>query len=350
MQKSHLKKYGKLLLRVGIPLIVLAFIIYSIQSQWQKLVSYEFHLQPWYVVLAFLGFMLQELSFGLIWRQVLGRLGYQLDLRPCLRVYLASEFVRYIPGNVWHVLTRILWVGKYGVPRPVALASMTIELITKLAAAAFIFAVSLFFWGNVEALKQLLHNQNTPVLAGLGGIIFFGLLIVLHPRILSWLLNQALRLLRRSPVVLNVRYRDILVFTAYWCVSWCIAGVAFYFLLVALWPEAPLAALPICIGINALAWDVGFLSIITPSGLGAREFAMGGLLALSLPLPVAIAGIIAILSRIVSTLAELLCVGVAYASGGQQVRAIQREEMMQSLQTTPEHENVSLVVSEESGV
>ena len=40
----------------------------------------------------------------------------------------ASEFVRYIPGNVWHVLTRILWVSKYGVSRTTAFASMTVEI------------------------------------------------------------------------------------------------------------------------------------------------------------------------------------------------------------------------------
>lgn len=111
--------------------------------------TYRFQLNVWLLALAFLGFLLQELSYGLIWRGVLARLGFRLDLRPCLRIYLASEFVRYIPGNVWHVLTRIFWVGKYDVPRSVAFASITIELVTKLAAGALIFAGSLLFWSDI---------------------------------------------------------------------------------------------------------------------------------------------------------------------------------------------------------
>ena len=146
MHKPGIQKFGKRVLQIGLPVIILALFVYQVKKNWADLTAYTFQLNPWLLALAFLGFMLQELSYGLIWRAVLARLGSHLGLRTCLRIYLASEFVRYIPGNVWHVLTRILWVGKYGISRPVAFASMAIELITKLAAGILIFSVSLLFW------------------------------------------------------------------------------------------------------------------------------------------------------------------------------------------------------------
>jgi hypothetical protein len=229
--------------------------------------------------------------------------------------------VRYIPGNVWHILTRILWVGKYGVSRPVAFASMTIELITKLAAGMLVFSASLLFWRDFGAIGSLL---NGPLVDILGSASIFALLVILHPRVLNVLLNLVLRLLKRNPVQLAVRYSDILLVTLAWCASWLVAGCAFYVLLLALWPGAPLVALPICIGIYALAWDIGFVSFITPSGLGFREAAIVGLFALALPLPVGPATVIALLSRFVSTIAEVICVSIAYLSGGEQVRSIQQ--------------------------
>jgi len=320
MQRPTLKKLGKRALQIGLPLLILVLFINQVQKNWQDLTSHSFQWNPWLLALAFLGFALQELSFGLIWKLVLARLGSQLDLGASLRIYLASEFVRYIPGNVWHVLTRILWVGKYGVSRPVAFASMTIELITKLAAGVLIFAVSLVFWQNLGAVGTLLHGSLVIVL-GVG--IIFALLVGLHPSILNGLINLALRLLKRDPVVLTLRYSDILLVTLAWCASWLVAGVAFYLLVLALWPGTPLVALPICIGIYALAWDIGFVSFITPSGLGFREGAIVGLFALSLmSLPTGLGYIIALLSRLVSTLAELVCVSIAYLSGGQQVREL----------------------------
>jgi uncharacterized membrane protein YbhN (UPF0104 family) len=303
--------------------VILAFFLYQIKNDWGQLTAHSFQWNPWLLSLAFLGLVLQELSYGLIWRAILKRLGSSLDLRIALRIYLASEFVRYIPGNVWHVLARILWVGKYGISRPVAFASMTIELITKLVAGVLIFAISLLFWHDFGAVGSLLYGTLIVVL---GVTTILALCIVLHPHVLNGLLNLALYLLKRSSVQVTVRYSDILLVTLAWCASWIVAGCAFYVLLLALWPTAPLVALSICIGIYTLAWDIGFVSFITPSGLGFREGAIVGLFALSLPLPAGLAPIIALLSRFVSTMAELICVGIAYLSSGQQVRNIQQEQ------------------------
>src|SRR6266851_2860630 len=281
MRRSTFKKIGKRVLQIGLPVVILALFLNQVKNNWSQLTAYTFQWNLWLLGLAFFGFMLQEVSYGLIWQNILARLGARLGLRICLRIYLASEFVRYIPGNVWHILTRILWVGKYSVSRPVAFASMTIELITKLAAGMLVFSASLLFWRDFGAIGSLL---NGPLVDILGSASIFALLVILHPRVLNGLLNLVLRLLKRNPVQLAVR----------------------------------------CSGIYALAWDIGFVSFITPSGLGFREAAIVGLFALALPLPVGLATVIALLSRFVSTIAEVICVSIAYLSGGKQVRSIQQ--------------------------
>jgi uncharacterized membrane protein YbhN (UPF0104 family) len=315
MHKPGVKKFGKRVLQIGLPIIILALFVYQLKKNWADLTAYTFHLNVGLLALAFFGFMLQELSYGLIWKSILARLGTRLGLRTSLRIYLASEFVRYIPGNVWHVLTRILWVGKYGVSRPVAFASMAIELITKLAAGVLVFSISILFWQDIGKVGSLLHGSLLDIL-GIASIII--LFIGLHPRILNGVLNWLLIRLKREPMQLTLRYSDILYITLAWCASWVVAGTAFYVLLLALWPAAPIVAWPICIGIYAIAWDIGFVSFITPSGLGIREAAIVALFALALPLPTGLASIIALLSRLVSTIAEAVCVSIAYLSGGKQ--------------------------------
>jgi uncharacterized membrane protein YbhN (UPF0104 family) len=330
MRRTGVKKFGKRVLQIGLPVIILALFLYQVKKNWADLSAYTFQWNPWLLALAFLGFMLQELSYGLIWRSVLARLGSRLGLRLCLRIYLASEFVRYIPGNVWHVLTRILWVGKYGVSRPVAFASMAIELITKLAAGLLVFSISLLFWQDFGKVGSLLRGSLVDIL-GVASII--ALFTGLHPRFLNGVLNWALLRMKREPIQLTLRYNDILFITLAWCASWIVAGTAFYVLLLALWPAAPLVAWPICIGIYAIAWDIGFVSFITPSGLGIREAAIVALFALALPLPAGLASIMALLSRLVSTLAEAVCVSIAYLSGGKQVFNIQQDAQVHPLLT-----------------
>jgi glycosyltransferase 2 family protein len=343
MHRPGVKKFGKRVLQIGLPIIILALFVYQVNKNWTDLTTYTFQLNPWLLALAFLGFMLQELSYGLIWRTVLTRLDSRLGLRTCLRIYLASEFVRYIPGNVWHVLTRILWVGKYGVSRPVAFASMAIELITKLAAGVLVFSVSLLFWQDIGKVGSLLHGSLLDIL-GIASII--GLFIGLHPRILNGALNWALRRMKREPIQLTLRYSHILLITLAWCASWIVAGTAFYVLLLALWPAAPIVAWPICIGIYAIAWDIGFVSFITPSGLGIREAAIVALFALALPLPTGLATIMALLSRLVSTLAEAVCVSIAYLSGGKQELNIQQTTQVSPLQINNEKAGVEILPME----
>lgn len=333
MRRADVKKIGKRTLQIGLPLIILVLFAYQLKKNWADLTAYTFHLNSGLLALAFLGFMLQELSYGLIWRSILTRLGTHLSFRTSLRIYLASEFVRYIPGNVWHVLTRIVWVGKYGVSRPVAFASMAIELITKLAAGVLVFSISLLFWQDIGKAGSLLHGSLLDIL-GIAGIIL--LFIGLHPRILNGVLNWLLIRMKREPIQLTLRYSDILYITLFWCASWIIAGTAFYVLLLSLWPETPLVAWPICIGIYAIAWDIGFVSFITPSGLGIREAAIVALFALALPLPTGLASIVALLSRLVSTIAEAVCVSIAYLSGGKQELTTQQDTQAQLKQIDDE--------------
>jgi uncharacterized membrane protein YbhN (UPF0104 family) len=327
MRKATLIKVGKRVLQIGLPILVLFFFVKLIAGEWSQLRAISFHWDPWWMVLAFVGFIAQTVIYAFIWRSILRRMGYRLHIMTAQRIYLASEFVRYIPGNVWHVLTRTLWANKYGVPRSVGFTSMVIELLTKLAAGAFIFALSLLFWGDLTSIHTLISSKDTYLLVVLAVVLMAAVLIGLHPRVLSGVLNRALRLLKREPIELGLRYRDILIITLYWCLNWVVAGVAFYLMMISLWPTFPLGVLPVCIGIYALAWDVGFLSFITPSGLGFREGVIALLFVLALPfLPKPLGPLAAIVARVVSTLAELVCVSVAYITGSRQMREVQREQ------------------------
>lgn len=323
-----LKRY-KGLVRV-LALVLIAFGFGSIVwKSWSQLSTYSWHVQWGLLIAAFALFVAQELSFAFIWRGILLRMGSRIDLLSSQRIYLGAEFVRYIPGNVWHVITRVLWAEQRGVPKAVGFASMVVELATKLAAGALVFGLSLFFWSDLSTLSiGLPHTADTHGLVSgisgqefaLAGMVFTVLVLIgLQPRLLLGALNLALRKTGREPVRFSLSYRDILVITLYWGLSWLVVGAGFYLLIHSLVSApVPLETLPIAIGIYALGWDIGFVSFITPSGLGFRELAIALLLAAALPGIVStdIAVVIALLARLLSTGAELLCIAGAHAIRG----------------------------------
>src|SRR5258708_34181487 len=121
MRNTTLKKIGKPLLQIGLPVAIAAFFLYKVKDyNWQILTADAARWNYWVLAVSFLGFILQELAFGLIWQSVFKRLGYRHDVRVCLRIYRASDFMRCIPGNVCHVLTRDLGTAYFVVPRPLS--------------------------------------------------------------------------------------------------------------------------------------------------------------------------------------------------------------------------------------
>ena len=313
-----LRAHKRLVQGVAVALIVI-FLALGVRSSWTQLSRYQWHVH-WGLLAASLAFFVaQELSYALIWRGILRRLGSRLDIVSSERIYLSAEFVRYIPGNVWHVLARVLSAEARGVPKAIGLASMVVELATKITSAALVFALSLLFWPDVAGLNRVIPRD---VIIGVGVVGIPLLLVGLHPRLLQGALNRGLRLLRRDPVRLTLRYRDILLITSYWSLSWVVAGIGFYLLVRSL-TDAPLsiAAVALAIGINAMAWDLGFLSFFTPSGLGVREAAIVGLLiacglVAGADATLGVALVVAFMARLLTTAAELVCVSAAYLAPG----------------------------------
>ncbi len=302
-------------------LLIAVFVVAALYKSWHTLQDYHWQVQWGLLALGFLFLVGQELMFALIWRTILRRLGSDLDILASERIYLGAEFVRYIPGNVWHVITRVVWAEQRGVPKTIGLASMVIELATKIFSAALVFAVSLLFWPDLTALATQTHlTANVALIAGAVAIPL--LLLGLHPRLLEAALNAGLRLMRREPTRLTLSYLDLLLITLFWSLSWIVAGIGFYLLTRSIvTTPLPPTLLPLAIGIYALGWDVGFLSFITPSGIGFREVAIAGLMVAAGVTAggggFAIAFVVAMVSRLLSTGAELVSIALAYlVSGG----------------------------------
>ena len=76
MQKQQAKKsIAKRFLRVIALLLILGLVVFFLakngNAEWQELTKHSFQLNFWFLALAFAGFLLQELSYGFIWRSVL---------------------------------------------------------------------------------------------------------------------------------------------------------------------------------------------------------------------------------------------------------------------------------------
>lgn len=268
----------------------------------------ELRRYPWQVTpSAFvLGVLFGALYFGALawcWALLLRSISQAtaaISQPAAARVWLLSMMTRYIPGNVWHILSRVAMADRLGAARTHVLTSATIEQVLTLLGALALVGLTLPLWEIVPGNERWLL-----LLLPIG-------MLALHPRILGRLLEWAAGRLRRPELAWSYTYSHIITLLAAYSVANLFAGLS---LAVILWGLTPLnpTQLPLVVGAAALAWVVGYLSFLTPSGLGVREGVLTLLLAQVYPLPVAIVG--SLLFRLVATLGELLAVLVAWGSG-----------------------------------
>jgi hypothetical protein len=241
-------------------------------------------------------------GLALCWTLLLrttGGAARRVPLAAGARIWLSTMLARYVPGNIWHIVGRLALAGRLGVGRGQVLASATVEQLLTLLGALAVFGLCLPFWrGGAGGAAWLL----LIVPAGLAG---------LHPRVLGGALDLAAARLGRPELAWRYRYSELLAALAGYALANLAAGLA----LVAVLGGLGVRPLPLApaIGGAALAWAVGYLSFLTPSGLGVREAALTALLAQHIPLPAAIVG--GLVHRLALTLGELLAAGAALALG-----------------------------------
>lgn len=298
-----LRRLVRWLQPVTLLLSVLA-IGWFLSSQWPTLRTYPWQIDGGWLVAAAL---LTIASWGVeiaIWRHLLLGLGGKLPYWAAVRIWFLSAVVRYIPGSVWQPLSLTLYSRRYGVAPEVTVTSIVLFQVINLFAIAPILVIY-FLWIDTQSLAAQFLAQLPP---GLVWIVLLPIVaFLLRPQWLVALLNWMLARLKRPPLAAVLTSRLLFTMIIVAALDWLLWGATFAALTFAVAGEgiverATLA--PLLIASYPIANAIGFLSIITPSGLGVREGAM--FLLLTPQIDGAVVTVIALAIRVWTTVGELL--------------------------------------------
>ena len=268
---------------------------------WDELSQYQWDINIGGLINSYVILLFYFVIAVYIWQRLLGEIGAKLKLGESFRIWFSSQLGKYIPGKVWASLGRIYLCQQVGISKRISLTSIIFEygLIT---VSAFIFGMPLLiFWTDKEIVNRFLPICYLIPVA----------LLMLHPKIFEKIANFILIKFKKNPIALNFSYIRMLGFVVFYVFAWIIMGLAFYYFINSIY-VIDFTYYPVLAGILALSILAGFLCFFVPAGLGVREGVLTGLLSIYLPLEIAI--VIAIGSRIWITLGELTGVGLAEIS------------------------------------
>ena len=112
----------------------------------------------------------------------------------------------------------------------------------------------------------------------------------------------------REKIKISLEYKDILILLSIYLFLWLIIGGAFFCLVKSVYYVEFSEAIFLW-GIFSISWVVGFLSFITPGGMGVREGLLAILLSMYMPITVAI--IISLIVRVWSVAGDLIMAGLS---------------------------------------
>ena len=296
-------------LQAAVVLVIAFFLGKSLYASWNEVRGAVAHTRFGFLLCSLLVQVVCGAMFAGAWNYIIRALGKRVSYLRMIRVFYLSEMGKYLPGKVWTPMGRILLAEREGVPAVMAIASMGVQMVVQIVTSMLVVLLTLPFW-------PLLREKLA------GSLIYFFIVIplglaALHPRIFNPFLNWALRRLSKETMEARLRYLHILALVVYWCFMWTLKGVATYFILIAVHPlRLPPLALIGVIGASVFSWLAGVLVFVVPAGLGVTEGLLAAFFNLLFSVDVGVGVTIALFSRLLGILAEVIIIGIACGLGG----------------------------------
>jgi hypothetical protein len=184
-----------------------------------------------------------------------------------LQAEMVSMLAKYLPGGVWTPAARTVALRRSAgvTDTPTVLASILVEAGLSAISGVIVFVVSLAW----------VRGVNAPLWA----LIPFAVLLasLLHPRVFRPFARKLLRPFGAHDVE-PLPFPLTITLLLFYCGTWLVSGIAVYWMLLSLGSHPGLATIPFLGGVSAVGAIVAVLAVFLPSGLGAREASMYGLL------------------------------------------------------------------------
>ncbi len=287
--KQILKPLVSLIIIAG----VFSYLGFKLFEEWEtvsKIYPWE---HPGLVVLHFLLLALMSFFFVTGWFFSLGINNVSLRFNESAFIWLVPNLGKYIPGKIFMVAGRIAFSKWFNVRKSECLCAMTVEhLYMLIATSPFIFYfIDQNFLGDYS-VSFLLYAI----------VLFGGFLFIFWPGLFFKFFNKILELVRRSPITARLSIKRNLLMLLNYLVAWSFYGLSGVVLAIILNIDAELPVFYL-MSTFVVSWMLGFMSMLTPGGVGVREAIIVLLLSTKITTAEAIA--LAIIARITWTLVEM---------------------------------------------
>jgi len=287
-------------LRAAFLFVAVLFAAVALSTQWDESSERLGQLSAGHMTAAVLCTLGSLFASLLAWRETLAGLGSRLPVRTASRIFFLGQLAKYMPGSIWSIVGQMELAKVHGVRRERTATAGIVVLVISLAVGLLL---------GLLAVPAVLDAGSELYASSV--LLLIPLAVVLHPRVLTWLVNTGLRLVRRQPLEEPLTIAMIWRVALLSLLSNGLLGLQIWQLAVDVGGDG-WHLLPLAVGGYALAAAISLVVIPLPAGAGLRE----AILVLLLAPEIGLAGatLVVILARLLLTVADVAAAGLAVAA------------------------------------
>jgi len=303
------KKHLILILKLVLTAIVLYYVGRQVWVNRQAVASFKWQFNWTYLIVSFFVAQAALFLFAISWGMIIAGFGYRLSRLTSYRVLNLSNLGRYVPGKIWQLFGMLYLARQKGVPEEQAAASFVIYQLFTIPSSLLVWVIAAQFEPSLLIDKFKIMGPGSAYFVGAVALIGC-MVLIFAPQPILRLANWGLIKLGRPPVTFALDKKVALqVFVGYFF-GWVLFGLAFWLFLRSVLGDATPSVL-VGIGLYNVAYQIGYLALFAPGGLGPREVVIGLLLQPFVgPLAPALALVARIWSVLIDASAALVALGI----------------------------------------
>ena len=270
------RRFLFLLLKLALTAVVLYFVGRQVWHHWDSVETFNWQFNFWYLIPSILAAHVGLVLFAASWRRIISGFGHHISVPMAYKIFNLSNLGRYIPGKVWQVFGMLYLAKKEGIPGEQAGASFVLFQLFTIPASLLVYVAAAQLEPSLLIDNFAIMGKNTAYL--IGAIALAGCaVLVFYPQPFLALANWGLKKVGRPAATFVLDKRVALAAFAGYFLGWTSFGVAYWLFLKSILGDAAPTALA-SIGLYNIAYQIGYLALFAPGGLGPRELIMGELL------------------------------------------------------------------------
>jgi uncharacterized membrane protein YbhN (UPF0104 family) len=218
------------------------------------------------IVVTCLGlYLIQVSAAGLAWHFWLAAVREPSRPRLAVSLFAISQFAKYVPGGIAQHLARVALGERHGLKPPAMIVTIALEQSWALIAGVVVAATASFFLESIPNGASLPSSMSWVLLVGIALIVPFAILL-LGGRHRPSFLNRWLGAWSFA----HPKPRTILLCLLLYAAGLVISGLSIDLVARYVFGMQNSHAL-LAIGAFAIAWVAGFVTPVSPGGIGVRE-------------------------------------------------------------------------------